>query len=235
MNKFDKIKSYENKILKAYKSYSILSDACHLIKFPSKHEYGTFQKFAQKIKIKKEKLFNDASVLLVDSLGIDMAHAEVKLILDEINNATKPIATNSEVTREKIIEYVLEHFANGYNPKFLFVPIEYSIDVWKWTLEGLSSGKRVRAGYEWILNDQIKLKIKYSNKRTPFDNFIIVDKHFNEWQYKADSKTGERITAGFDIKSNDEYAFLELQNIFKFIIHEPEANMVLKFKMKKKK
>lgn len=234
MNKLLKLRKYEQQILKAYKSYSILPNACRLIEVPKKYEEGKFEMFAHRLEIKKELLYNDANVFMVDSLGTDMAHVEIKHILKEISKTAKPKVIHSEVTRDLLIQQILEHYAKGFNPKFIFVPIDYYMDVWKWTLEGLGRGKSVTAGYEWYIHDNIRLKIKYSNKRTPFNHFIISDKSFNEWKFRPDPKTGERLTARYDTDSHRINAYLNLKTVFNFTITDPEANLVLKFKEKKK-
>ena len=234
MTRSEILRKYEESVQNAYKSYSILPHACKLIEVPKSYQEGEFKMFAQKLKIEKELLYNPANSFLLDSLGIDMAHAEIKQIIEEILKTATPVVFKSEATHNSLVKQITEHFAEGFNPKFLFVPIDYYMDVWKWTIAD-SPSKSGRFGYEWNIGNEIKLKIKYSNKRTPFDHFIISDKSFNEWKYRSDPKTGERFTVKFDTASDEINAYLNLKTVFQFTITDPEANRVLKFKSKKKK
>ena len=230
----EKLREYEQQILKSFQSYSIIPNTCKLVKVPQDYEFGTFNMVAHRIKIKKEILFEENSTFVVDNLGTDMAHAEIKYLLNEITKKSKPQTINSIATRDKLIEFIGKQIENGFNPDFIFVPIDYYMDVWKWTSEGIPSHVRVKHGYEWYIDNDIRLKIKYSNKRTPFDYFIITDSKYNKWFYKSDPNTSERLTASFDTNTDDINAYLNLKTVFKLSIEDPKTNLILKFKPKKK-
>lgn len=228
---FEKIGEYEKKIIQSYENYSILPHACNLVPVPEGYELGTFSKFANRIAIEKEILLHEPGIINLGSLGIDIAHAETNEIVHQITTKSPPKEIDQEVSRDFLKEAIISQRDLGFNPQFMFVPIDYFMNMWNWSLVKFRRADfDGQGGYYWTIDDHTTVKIKYSNKRSPFDNFIITDPTYNIWQYRTDEKTGGRVTASFDTKSDSINAYLLIQTIFKFTATNPKANLVLKFK-----
>lgn len=230
-----KLKEYERQIITAYENYSIVQFACAPVKISQSHERGKFLRLGNRLKIEKDILLNESHSVDLTNLGIGVAHGETKTVVNDITKSTTIRKIDSYATEDLLINAVFDQIDRGYNPRFVFVPIDYFLDIWKWSTARFRRGNfDGLGGYEWIIDNQTRLKVKYSNIHTPFENFIIVDPAYNIWNYRQ-TKTGGRLTASFEESLEDsENFYLNVHTVFKFDVTEPAANLVLKFKPKEK-
>jgi len=234
MYDMSKLSEYEKQIISSYQNYSIVPYACKAVKVSTGSDLGKFFRLGNRLKIERDILLNESHSVFLGNLGISVAHEETKTIVKDIAKSAAVEKLDVPASEYYLTAAIMSQIERGFNPRFIFVPIDYFLDVWKWSSERF---RRVnfdgQGGYEWVIDNNIKLRIKYSNKYTPFDNFIIVDPVYNEWRYRPDSKTGGRLTASFEDKLDPDNLFLNVHTLFKFDVTESDANLVLKFKPKK--
>lgn len=224
-----KLRELENQIRKSYNNVSILDHVCTLESVSEETDYGTYQQFAGKFEINRERVTNPTNFLMLGELGASVARSEIIFLINELSTFAKSEIDTFSI--DKIKEKVFMMRSQGYHPNTVFIPIEYYEDVFEWNKTHKPYGSGGSIVDSLYLDPISNLQIKYSNKKIEFEDVIITSKDANHWKYRPDAETNGRITAKFDWDvQNDENSILLVKTVFKFETDRNGGNTVLKIR-----
>jgi len=221
-----KLEELENQIKTAYCRNSIIDDVCIPVKVALNYEYGKFTKFANRLLIERERITNPSNYLILGEIGTSVARGEERHIIDTLSkSASRNIV--KEISYEEITKGVDIIMSRGFTPNHIFMPIDYLQNVIKWRANKPIS-KPFSDFHSLPIQDDLMLKLTFSNKYVPFEDVIITSKEANKWEYRPVDNTDNRLTAKFDWNYNDpNNVILDVKTIFNLEIEHPEANLVL--------
>ncbi|MGB9003690.1 MAG: hypothetical protein WCC52_07795 [Nitrosotalea sp.] len=224
-----KLSELENQIRKSYNNVSILDHVCILESVPEEIDHGTYQQFAGRYKINRERITNPTNFLILNELGASVARSEIIFLIHELSNSEKSEIDTFSI--DKIKEKVFSMRSQGYHPDVVFIPIEYYDKVFDWNKTHKPFDSEGNIVDRLYLDRVSNLRIKYSNKKIEFEDVIIASKNANHWKYRPDAETNGRITAKFDWDvQDDENSILLVKTVFKFTTDRNGGNVVLKIR-----
>lgn len=219
---WDRVEKSEKLVYDSYKESSIIEE---IVKVRSAKETDkNFETFHIRRLIPKEWFIRKdiSSDLVFTQFGSNIALSEKKYILKKIfeNNAI-PKGSIKEIKETDIIETIVQLYSSGNKPDAIFIPIsffrKFFLD-WRKQFQMKEPNKLTVAGFDF--------KIFWSNKYTPFNEFIFINKDFGQWI----SKPSVEKRLFVEIKESEEPDKLELEIIsnLKFLIINPEKILILK-------
>lgn len=136
-------------------------------------------------------------VVLFDDIGKSVALGERNLIneklLEHRSSVEVPV---KEMTLQRIREIVAELRREGFSPNTMLAPIDqYSTCHMKWLREEPQVMQWQQPGLVLALDGETRLRVFWSNRYVPQDEFIILDSGIGVWVVKPDPQTGKAFTA----------------------------------------
>jgi len=222
-----KIEELENQIKTAYSRNSIIDNVCIPVKVSPNYEYGKFTKFANRLLIERQRITDPSNYLILGEIGTSVARSEERHIIDTLSKLSSPNIVK-EISYEEITKGVDIIKTRGFTPNHIFMPIDYFQNMIKWRASKLSTNPALSDIHSLPIQNDLILKVTYSNKYVPFENVIITSKEANKWEYRPIDDTDNRLTAKFDWNYNDlDNVILDVKTTFNLKIEHPEANLVL--------
>jgi len=224
-----RLQDLEEQIRTSYQNTTIIDDVCTVEAVDETYQPGQLKQFASKYAINREHITSTTHYLFgIGEFGKSTARSEINLLLREFRNSTN-ISDMEEFSFEQILEKVHELQANDFNPKVIFIPTSHMEKILEHNRENRPYGAQGSYFDTIYLDQATPLKIKYSSKYAQFEEIIITTKEANQWKYRPDVETGNRITAKFDWNAGgDENTELIVRTIFNFRIGDPNGNAIFR-------
>jgi hypothetical protein len=171
--------------------------------------------------------FNDNSYIwdiYCKELGRSVASAEQLHIFDELGRIPSTGLPMDAYKPElgRVLQGVEELRKRGFNPTILIAPVslhgamfrELEIDM--------------QTGSDLVLKDASNLHILWSNRVTPIDRFVVLDRESGDWSVKVDPQTKSRLTVAIGRPNSPPGAVTFLaETVVKYEIVNPHRLCVI--------
>jgi hypothetical protein len=171
--------------------------------------------------------FNDRSYywnIYCQELARSVATAERLHIFEELQRipANGPPMDASEPDLERVLLGVDELRQRGFDPTILIAPISLHGAIFR----GLNID--MQTGSDLVLKDGSSLHILWSNRVTPIDRFVVLDRESGAWSVKLDPKSKSRLTVAIGRpKSPPEAVTFLAETVVKYEIVNPQRLHVI--------
>jgi hypothetical protein len=222
-----KLEGLEKQIQDAYAKHTVIDDVCTPTPVEPTIRTGQFRQIANNILIEREHIIDPHNYLLLAEIGASVARGEIEYL---VRNLTQncPNREIDSVTYDKIAQAAQGIINNGFTPNHVFMPIEYSHDVLNWNQSKPRSDWTKGGIFNTLyINEDIVMKVTFSNKYVPFEEIVITSKESNRWEYRPAAERLSRLTAKFDWNYKDSVnTLLSVKTIFNHIVDE-RGNLVI--------
>lgn len=220
-NGLDKLREMQRLAGRAYYSASILDEIVSLRDF-EQGDIREFQQLAYRPRLEAE-MFNDPATvmdLVFGEIGRSIALSEERAIVTKIAELTvqgSPANDNFVA----IVQAVTRLLAEGGSPSLILAPVDYYMTWhWDWATRH-SEGPGFRfiqdSGRSYLqVGSFPPIRVRWSNKYVPFDDFYVIDRGWGEWVAKPDR--GHRFQVRFLERNELDYAY---KVVFRLDIIDP--------------
>lgn len=164
--------------------------------------------------------------IALNQFGEGIARSEINYVISEILKNERINRVEVEMVNAKIFKQQLQEFNTAFHPTILFAPVEYFVDLtYSWAQEDKDFGQFT---YNRIKVMNENYDVFWSNKYTPFNVFILANKHYAEWFIK--SSLNERFNVIIKESEKPESYELTMYTLFRFSINRPEDIRILETK-----
>lgn len=188
-------------IVEAYQKGSVIECVSVLESFDiSLHSALAFGVIGLRVPIPRDWIGDPGHYILVDNFGESVAWGERNHLRDIWREHVRTeIFSLSRFTFQEFRK-ILNDLSSGMNAKVLLAPI----DMFAKFMSIIRSAPVEVKALKWdagksffVLEDGRELRILWSNKYAPLDQFVLVDPSATRWRVKPDPTTGDRLTAVF--------------------------------------
>lgn len=213
-----RLERLEKQIKVACEKHTIIDNVCIPTLVEPAVKAGQFRQIANKLLIERERISDPENYLLLDEIGASVARAEIEYLVRHLSPSA-PSSKIHDITYEEIVHGVGRILDNGFMPNHVFMPIEYSRYIREWNK---SKAKRdwTRGGIHntIYIDEDVVMKVTFSNKYIPFEEIVITSKESNSWEYRPNAHRSVRLTAKFDWNYEDPMnAVLIVKTIFNHV------------------
>ncbi len=193
-------------IVRAYHEESVVDKVSMVRPYDDRRDSGL--KFAQigiRVPISRELADQTNRVVTVDELGASIALGERNYLHTFWLENTKIMTFPSQSFSLSGFQDALQQLSAEMSPAVLLAPIEKYVALASWSRDGSGEGgiKWERHSTKFAMRDGRELRIFWSNKYAPLNEFILIDPAATLWIVKPDEETGDRLNAFFVQNAND--------------------------------
>ncbi len=232
------VEKYKQTMIKTYLQYAVVRHICRIGEFDPKNDDGKpFFQVPLKTRLPKE-WFTEEDYSRVDSsmvfyrFGQEIAWEERNFFRGQLlEQVGKKIATSKDdISFDFIKSHATDMRKKGFAPDVLLAPIDYYVQMGNWF-----DKDRNAPCLDWTqrperltINNEISLKIYWSNNYAPLYEFILMDSNMGIWYVKPDPETGMAITVQIGISKlyPDEVEVL-CKTVAKYTLSNPESVRII--------
>lgn len=223
-----RLERLEKQIQDAYAKHTVIDNVCIPTLVEPTVKAGQFRQIANNLLIEKERITDPNNYLLLEEIGTSVARGEIEYLVRNLTQ-NSPNTKIDGITYDKIVQGAEVIINNGFKPNHVFMPIEYSRYIREWNQfkprRNWTEGGIRNAIY---INEDIVMKVTFSNKYVPFEETVITSKESNRWEYRPTVDRSSRLTAKFNWNYEDPMnTLLSVKTIFNHVVDE-RGNLVMK-------
>ena len=206
-----------------YNRISVLPDVVQMEDYDASRHQGGFMQLPYR-PLMDTTSFNDPTVvmdLVFGEIGRDLAFSETKLIVERLKSdvVTGPSATPIR----GVVESVASLQSGGRIPSAVLAPVRFYMD-WYDELAMTVGPQPFRIEKEeetthLVFPDGLSLRLVWSNKLSPLDEFFVIDKRWARWVSKPNTHDRFEITE----RTAGNKVDLIFRIVFKFDVQDAMA------------
>lgn len=183
---------------RGYESSTIVPNVASIRRFDStKDSAKDFVQIYRSFFFPLDSFIRDDVVVLLDDIGRSVALGERNLINKKLlEHRSDRGSVTAEMTLKTIREIAAELKQEGFSPNTILAPIgHYTNCHMNWLREEPQAMQWEQSRLVIALDGETRLRVFWSNKYVPQEDFIVLDSSIGEWVIKPDPETRKAFTS----------------------------------------